>query len=53
MLTVRAGSPGRVPASGIRHLVAQGVVDRERLGIGGGSYRGYATLVERSNEPKP
>jgi dienelactone hydrolase len=30
---------------GVKHLVAQGVVDPERVGIMGGSYGGYATLA--------
>jgi len=31
--------------AGARHLVAQGTVDRKRVGIMGGSYGGYATLA--------
>jgi dipeptidyl aminopeptidase/acylaminoacyl peptidase len=30
---------------GIYHLVGQGLVDRQRIGITGGSYGGYATLA--------
>jgi dipeptidyl aminopeptidase/acylaminoacyl peptidase len=30
---------------GIKHLVAQGIVDEKRVGIIGGSYGGYATLA--------
>lgn len=30
---------------GVKHLVAQGVVDAKRVGIMGGSYGGYATLA--------
>jgi dipeptidyl aminopeptidase/acylaminoacyl peptidase len=29
-------------ADGIEHLIARGVADRERVGLGGGSYGGYA-----------
>ncbi|MDQ3714198.1 MAG: prolyl oligopeptidase family serine peptidase, partial [Acidobacteriota bacterium] len=30
---------------GVKHLVAQGIVDEKRVGIIGGSYGGYATLA--------
>ncbi|MBI4852909.1 MAG: prolyl oligopeptidase family serine peptidase [Acidobacteria bacterium] len=30
---------------GVKHLVAQGIVDSKRVGIMGGSYGGYATLA--------
>lgn len=30
---------------GVKHLVAQGIVDPKRVGIFGGSYGGYATLA--------
>ncbi len=30
---------------GVKHLVAQGIVDAKRVGIMGGSYGGYATLA--------
>ena len=30
---------------GVKHLVAQGIVDPKRVGIIGGSYGGYATLA--------
>jgi dipeptidyl aminopeptidase/acylaminoacyl peptidase len=30
---------------GVKHLVAQGIVDQKRVGITGGSYGGYATLA--------
>lgn len=29
-------------ADGMEHLVAEGIADRERIGLGGGSYGGYA-----------
>ncbi len=37
---------------GIRHLVAQGIVDADRVCIGGGSYGGYATLMGLVKDPK-
>lgn len=37
---------------GIRHLVAQGIVDPQRVCIGGGSYGGYATLMGLVKDPK-
>lgn len=36
---------------GIRHLVAQGIVDPDRVCIGGGSYGGYATMMGLVKEP--
>jgi dipeptidyl aminopeptidase/acylaminoacyl peptidase len=36
---------------GIRHLVAQGIVDPKRVCIGGGSYGGYATLMGLAKDP--
>jgi dipeptidyl aminopeptidase/acylaminoacyl peptidase len=36
---------------GIKHLVAQGIVDPNRVCIGGGSYGGYATLAGLVREP--
>jgi dipeptidyl aminopeptidase/acylaminoacyl peptidase len=36
---------------GIRHLVAQGIVDPGRVCIGGGSYGGYATLMGLVKDP--
>lgn len=37
---------------GVRHLVAQGLVDADRVCIGGGSYGGYATLMGLVKDPK-
>ncbi len=37
---------------GVRHLVAQGIVDEKRVCIGGGSYGGYATLMGLVKDPK-
>lgn len=37
---------------GIRHLIAQGVVDPTRVCIGGGSYGGYATMMGLVKEPE-
>jgi dipeptidyl aminopeptidase/acylaminoacyl peptidase len=36
---------------GIRHLIAQGIVDPARVCIGGGSYGGYATMQGLVKEP--
>lgn len=36
---------------GIRYLVAQGIVDAQRVCIGGGSYGGYATLEGLVKDP--
>jgi dipeptidyl aminopeptidase/acylaminoacyl peptidase len=36
---------------GIRHLVAQGIVDPKRVCIGGASYGGYATLMGLVKDP--
>jgi dipeptidyl aminopeptidase/acylaminoacyl peptidase len=38
-------------SDGIHHLVAQGIVDPERVCIGGGSYGGYATLMGLVKDP--
>lgn len=37
---------------GVRHLVAQGIVDDKRVCIGGASYGGYATLMGLVKDPK-
>lgn len=37
---------------GVRHLVAQGIVDEKRVCIGGASYGGYATLMGLVKDPK-
>ncbi len=36
---------------GIRHLIDQGIVDPDRVCIGGGSYGGYATMMGLVKEP--
>jgi dipeptidyl aminopeptidase/acylaminoacyl peptidase len=36
---------------GVRHLIERGIVDRDRVCIGGGSYGGYATLQGLVREP--
>lgn len=36
---------------GVKHLIAQGVVDSKRICIGGGSYGGYATMMGLIREP--
>lgn len=36
---------------GIKHLIAQGIVDANRVCIGGGSYGGYATVMGLVKEP--
>ncbi len=36
---------------GIRHLIDQGIVDANRVCIGGGSYGGYATMMGLEKEP--
>lgn len=36
---------------GIRHLITQGIVDPNRVCIGGGSYGGYATMMGLVKEP--
>lgn len=37
---------------GVRHLVAQGIVDEKRVCIAGASYGGYATLMGLVKDPK-
>ncbi len=37
---------------GVRHLVAEGIADPQRVGIMGGSYGGYATLAGVAFTPK-
>jgi len=37
---------------GIQYLIAQGIVDPDRVCIGGGSYGGYATMMGLVKEPK-
>ncbi len=37
---------------GIRHLIDQGIVDPNRVCIGGGSYGGYATMMGLIKEPQ-
>ncbi|MFW6010788.1 MAG: alpha/beta hydrolase family protein, partial [Gemmatimonadota bacterium] len=37
---------------GVRHLIEQGVVDADRVGIYGGSYGGYATLAGLAFTPE-
>jgi dipeptidyl aminopeptidase/acylaminoacyl peptidase len=37
---------------GIRYLIAQGIVDPDRVCIGGGSYGGYATMMGLVKEPE-
>lgn len=36
---------------GVRYLIAQGIVDKDRVCIGGGSYGGYATMMGLVKEP--
>jgi dipeptidyl aminopeptidase/acylaminoacyl peptidase len=36
---------------GVRHLIAEGIVDPARVCIGGGSYGGYATMMGLVKEP--
>lgn len=36
---------------GVRHLVSQGIVDKDRMCIAGGSYGGYATMMGLVKEP--
>jgi len=36
---------------GVKHLIAQGLVDPERICVYGGSYGGYATLMSAVREP--
>jgi dipeptidyl aminopeptidase/acylaminoacyl peptidase len=36
---------------GVLHLVDKGIVDRQRVCIGGGSYGGYATMMGLAKEP--
>jgi dipeptidyl aminopeptidase/acylaminoacyl peptidase len=39
-------------SDGVRHLVAEGIVDEKRVCIGGGSYGGYATLMGLVKDPR-
>jgi dipeptidyl aminopeptidase/acylaminoacyl peptidase len=36
---------------GVKHLIAEGIVDPARICIGGGSYGGYATMMGLVKEP--
>ena len=37
---------------GVRYLIAQAIVDKDRVCIGGGSYGGYATMMGLVKEPE-